>query len=258
MVEIVVLKQYFLIKWNCFIHVHCVQDLKKECPTCLINHHNDDLLTADQLFAKENGELLKEAKEWLKRTAEHCTVVIVLIATVAFASAYTVPGGPNSQTGYPILLSKPLFLVFTIADVLSLGFALTAVVIFLTILTSSFQMKEFRKSLPHKLLSGFTLLFLSVSMMMVAFAATIILMINNKERWTKIGVYVVAFFPVCIFMLSYIPIYVMLAESFWYWTSKIGKFLPRITCIHHSSSPSNTAQQQQQQPISFDLPQDLV
>ena len=188
------------------------------------------MLTADELFALNNETLRTEAKEWLKRTAEHCTVVIVLVATVAFAAAYTIPGGPNQQTGVPLLLGQPFFLVFTMTDVLSLGFALTAVVIFLSILTSSYQLKDFKRSLPQKLLLGFSLLFLSVSMMMVAFAATVILMINNREHWTKIAVYAVAFFPVCIFVLSYIPLYIELANTFQYWVKKIGNSLPRLAC----------------------------
>lgn len=204
--------------------------LKEKCPSCLVNHRNNQMKTADELFAINNEKLRIEAKDWLKRTAEHCTVVIVLIATVAFAAAYTIPGGPNQATGYPLLLGQPFFLVFTVTDVLSLGFALTAVVIFLAILTSSFQLKDFRRSLPQKLLMGFTLLFLSVSMMMVAFAATIILMISNRERWTKIAVYIVAFFPVCIFVLSYIPLYIQLVDTFRYWVKKISKSLPRSAC----------------------------
>ena len=35
----------------------------------------------------------------MKSTAERSSVVAVLIATVAFAAAYTVPGGPNQSTG---------------------------------------------------------------------------------------------------------------------------------------------------------------
>lgn len=207
-----------------------LQYLKKLSPSCMVNHRNNEMMTADEMFAMNNEKLRTEAKDWLKRTAEHCTVVIVLIATVAFAAAYTIPGGPNQETGFPLLLGRPFFLVFTVTDVLSLGFALTAVVIFLAILTSSFELKDFTRSLPQKLLLGFTLLFLSVSMMMVAFAATVILMIHNRERWTKIAVYVVAFFPVCIFVLSYIPLYVQLAEIFKYWVKKIGSSLPRSQC----------------------------
>ena len=205
-----------------------MQRLEALCPNYLINHRNKQKKTARELFAAEKEKLRVEAKEWLKRTAEHCTVVIILIATVAFAAAYTVPGGPD-ETGFPILVHHPLFIIFAITDVLSLGFALTAVVVFLTILTSPYRLNDFRRSLPQKLWLGFTLLFLSVSMMMVAFAATIILMIHSKERWTKIALYIIAFFPILLFMLSYVPIYTNLLKTFNYWIKKSTKSLLRPT-----------------------------
>ncbi|KNA07033.1 hypothetical protein SOVF_175610 [Spinacia oleracea] len=208
-----------------------LEHLEEICPNYLVNHRNDQMMTADELFAMNNEQIRNEAKDWLKRTAENNTVVIILIATVSFAAAYTIPGGTDQNTGYPLLIGLPFFLVFTISDVLSLGFALTAVVVFLAILTSSYQLKDFRRSLPQKLLLGFTLLFLSVTMMMVAFAATILLMLNNKARWTKIALYIVAFFPICIFVLSYIPLYIKLAEAVYYWVKKIGKSLPRLVCV---------------------------
>lgn len=163
-------------------------------------------LAADEFFNTVNSELRSAGKEWLKSTAEGCSVVAVLIATVAFAAAYTVPGG-NQSTGLPVLVNRPLFIVFTVTDVLSLNFALTAVVTFLSILSSPFRFRDFRRSLPNKLMLGFTFLFLSVTMMMMSFGATIFLMIHSKESWTKITLYALSFIPVGVFALSYLPLY---------------------------------------------------
>ncbi|KAK4588492.1 hypothetical protein RGQ29_019477 [Quercus rubra] len=104
-----------------------------------IDHRNKKKLTAEGLFAKNNTELRNAARDWLKHTAEGCSIVAVLIATVAFAAAYTIPGAP-------------------------------------------FRLEDFKHSLPNKLMLGFTFLFLSVSMMMIAFSATIILMIRAIEK----------------------------------------------------------------------------
>ncbi|KAL3575996.1 hypothetical protein D5086_021279 [Populus alba] len=65
-------------------------------------------LTAEGYFITANSELRNLAKEWLKTTAEGCSVVAVLIATVAFAAAYTVPGGPNQSTGVPVLVGTSI------------------------------------------------------------------------------------------------------------------------------------------------------
>lgn len=188
--------------------------VKEVTPSHFLNHQNNMKLTAEGYFITANSELRNLAKEWLKTTAEGCSVVAVLIATVAFAAAYTVPGGPNQSTGVPVLVNKPFFVVFTVTDVLSLAFALTSVVTFLSILTSPFRFKDFKHTLPDKLMVGFTFLFLSVAMMMVAFGATIILMIYSKESWTKITLYAVSFIPVGIFALSYFPLYPSLSKTY--------------------------------------------
>ncbi|KAG6641810.1 ankyrin repeat-containing protein At5g02620-like [Carya illinoinensis] len=195
-------------------------------PSHFKEHRNNMKLTAWGLFHQTNNELRTTAAEWLKRTSEGCTVVAVLIATVAFAAAYTVPGGPNSQTGAPILVNKPFFVVFTVTDVLSLSFALTSVVIFLSIVSSPFRLIDFKESLPNKLMLGFTFLFLSVSMMMFAFAATVLLMIQNRESWTKVILYALSFLPVGIFALSYFPLYVSLSETYKYLLKELRRSIP--------------------------------
>ncbi|KAA8520148.1 hypothetical protein F0562_014404 [Nyssa sinensis] len=216
---------------NSILHMR----VEKMLTTHFIKHLNLKGETAQELFAKHNAELRKEAKKWLKSTAENCSIVAVLIATVAFTSAYTIPGGPNQSTGYPILLDEPFFVVFTITDVLSLAFALTSVITFLSILTSPFQLRDFKRSLPQRLMLGVTLLIFSVSMMMLAFGATIILMIRNRQLWTKFALYAVAFLPVTIFALSYLPLYLSLVKNFRYSFKKIGQAFPRC-----SSAPLNS------------------
>ncbi|KAG6641807.1 hypothetical protein CIPAW_09G098700, partial [Carya illinoinensis] len=195
-------------------------------PSHFKEHRNDMKLTAWGLFHQTNNELRTTSAEWLKRTSEGCTVVAVLIATVAFAAAYTVPGGPNTQTGAPILVNKPFFVVFTVTDVLSLSFALTSVVIFLSIVSSPFRLIDFKESLPNKLMLGFTFLFLSVSMMMFAFAATVLLMIQNRESWTKVILYALSFLPVGIFALSYFPLYVSLSDTYKYLLKELRRSIP--------------------------------
>ncbi|XP_011047003.1 PREDICTED: uncharacterized protein LOC105141472 isoform X2 [Populus euphratica] len=163
--------------------------------------------TAEEFFNRTHTKLLKEAQEWLKRTSESCSTVAVLIATVAFAAAYTVPGGSNQDTGLPVLLHDPIFLVFTVMDVLSLASSLTSVVMFLSILTSPFQLQDFSQSLPRKLTLGFSFLFFSVAVMMLTFTATILLIVHLKKRWTTLLIYTVAFLPVSIFAVLQVPLY---------------------------------------------------
>ncbi|KAF2303694.1 hypothetical protein GH714_021297 [Hevea brasiliensis] len=81
--------------------------VKALTPPHFLHHRNDMKLAPYPFFTEANSELRNMGKEWLKRTSEGCSVVAVLIATVAFAAAYTVPGGPNQSTGFPVLLNQP-------------------------------------------------------------------------------------------------------------------------------------------------------
>ncbi|KAH7862022.1 hypothetical protein Vadar_033714 [Vaccinium darrowii] len=201
--------------------------VRKMCPSSLRNTLNDDNKTAQKLFEDTNEPLRVTANEWLKQTAQNCSLVAVLIATVAFAAAYTIPGGSN-QSGFPILLNRPFFVVFTMTDVLSLTFALTSVIIFLRILTSPFRLEDFKQPLPQMLMLGITFLIVSVTMMMVAFAATVILMIHNRGEWTKIALYTASFLPVFIFAVSYLPLYLNLVKTFNYSLDKVVMIFPRF------------------------------
>lgn len=214
-----------------------VQRIKNVIRTNFHHHTNHKGETAEELFFANKEVLRDKAQEWLKRTAENCSIVGVLIATVAFAAAYTVPGGTDK--GSPVLLKQTFFVVFTIGDVLSLTFCLTAVIIFLSILTSSFEFQEFKNALPQKLMLGITYLILAVTTMMLAFAATIILMIRNNEQWTRIALYTVAFLPVSVFAGVYMPLYLSLMGTFKYTLMKIWSYFPRSHCKIVDESTDN-------------------
>ncbi|KAL5578741.1 hypothetical protein UlMin_011183 [Ulmus minor] len=184
------------------------EDVEVLIPTHYDLHHNANDKSAQESFERSHEQLLYKAQNWLKRTAESCSVIAVLIATAAFTAAYTVPGGSNDKTGLPLLLHSPFFLLFTVTDVLSLISSLTSVVLFISILTSPFRLKDFRYSLPRKLTFAFTFLFLSVALMMLAFSATVVLLAHMKKRWSMLVVYAVGFVPVTVFALLQFPVYV--------------------------------------------------
>ncbi|XP_021812522.1 ankyrin repeat-containing protein ITN1-like, partial [Prunus avium] len=112
---------------------------------------NDDGMTPRELFTKNHKELVKEGERWMKETATSCTVVGALIITIMFAAAFTMPGGNNGQTGFPIFLHKK-FRVFIVSDAISLFSSTTSVLIFLGILTSRYAKDDFLKSLPTNMI----------------------------------------------------------------------------------------------------------
>ncbi|XP_059437027.1 ankyrin repeat-containing protein NPR4-like [Corylus avellana] len=205
-----------------------LERVRKIMPSHYVMHRNNDGKTADELFKDTHAALLKKAQKWIKETSQSCSAVAVLAATVVFAAAYTVPGG-NDEMGRPIFLHSPFFLFFTVMDVVSLASSLTSVVMFLSILTSPFEQENFLRSLPRKLIAGFTLLFFSVTTTMLSFTATILLIIRlEKKTWTTTLIYTAAFLPVSVFALMQFPLYLAFTSCLHSLIKKIMKKVPRL------------------------------
>ncbi|GKV46588.1 hypothetical protein SLEP1_g53560 [Rubroshorea leprosula] len=184
--------------------------------------------TPFEVFVKEHKQVLKEAEDWLKKTAESSTVVGALIITIMFAVAFTFPGGNNQNTGFPIFLdpmssnkttdSSTLpcptvpFMVFVVSDAISLFAASSSVLMFLGILTSRYAYKDFLKSLPVKLIVGISSLFISIAAMMVAFCVALFIMLQGR-LWIVIPVTLFAVVPVIIFVLLQFPFLIELYTS---------------------------------------------
>ncbi|CAB4304880.1 unnamed protein product [Prunus armeniaca] len=107
-------------------------------PSFLEIKNNNERMTGREVFTKNHKELVKEGEDSMKGIATSCTVVGALIVTIMFAAVFTVPGGSNQDTGFPIFLRKKLFRVFIISDSISLFSSTTSVMIFLGIITSRY------------------------------------------------------------------------------------------------------------------------
>ena len=107
-----------------------------------------------EIFTEQHEGLVEGGSNWLKDTSESCSVVAALIAGVAFATSNAIPGGSNEETGKPNYEGQPAFNVFAITSLVALCFSVTALVMFLAILTSRKLAKDFRRDLPFKLLLG--------------------------------------------------------------------------------------------------------
>ncbi|KAI7999788.1 Ankyrin repeat-containing protein ITN1 [Camellia lanceoleosa] len=126
--------------------------------------------TPRMLFTEEHKGLVKAGERSMKDTASSCMFVAALITTVMFAVIFTVPGG-NNNIGIPNFLLAKTFMLFAISDAFSLFSSVTAILMFLTILTSRYAEKDFLESLPKRLIIGLTTLFFSIASELVAFSA---------------------------------------------------------------------------------------
>ncbi|KAL3747119.1 hypothetical protein ACJRO7_015972 [Eucalyptus globulus] len=191
--------------------------------SCLISHvtklpwlkrHLEDIpITLWNAFVENHKELLENGEKWVKDTANSCMLVSTLIATILFAAAFTVPGGNDDNTGVPLLLGQDSLLVFAISDALGLLSSVTAILLFLAILTSRYEAQDFLYSLPKKILMGLCFLFLSLAFMLVAFAATLTMVLEKRLEWILIPIILLSSIPVALFAILQLPLLFQMVQS---------------------------------------------
>ncbi|XP_020411808.1 ankyrin repeat-containing protein NPR4 isoform X4 [Prunus persica] len=160
-----------------------------------------------ELFTQNHNKLKEEGEKWMKDAATSCTVVGALTITIMFAAAFTVPGGNNGGTGFPLFLDEKMFLVFIVSDAISLFSSTTSVLMFLGILTSRYAEDDFLKSLPTKMIIGLSTLLISIASMMVAFCSALFLMLHEK-LWIVIPIIFLSSVPVTLFIWMQFPVLV--------------------------------------------------
>ncbi|KAM2203952.1 hypothetical protein ACFX1S_023648 [Malus domestica] len=123
-----------------------------------------------------------------------------------FAAAFTVPDGNRQETGFPIFLNKKLFMIFIVSDSISLFSSATSVLMFLSIHISCYVEDDFLKSLPTKMITGISTLFISIVAMIVAFSSALFIMLQDKS-WIITPIIVLAGVPVIYFLLMHFPLF---------------------------------------------------
>ncbi|KAI3891659.1 hypothetical protein MKX03_004994 [Papaver bracteatum] len=195
-----------------------VESLLRECDRFTRNKEGN---TAQFIFTEEHKMLVKEGQDWLKDTSGSCMIVGALIATVAFAAAFTVPGGNisdsnNPMNGIPIFLGKSSFTVFAVSDALALFSSITSVLMFLAIYTSRFAEIDFLKSLPQKLIFGLATLFVSMVAILVAFGASLFIVLGSRFTQALIPITLFGCCPLVLFAFLQLPLFVeMVRSTYW-------------------------------------------
>ncbi|CAA2976128.1 ankyrin repeat-containing protein NPR4-like [Olea europaea var. sylvestris] len=173
---------------------------------------NDADITPRELFTEEHENLREAGERWMKDTATSCMVVVTLIATVAFAAAFTVPGGNKGETGTPIFLNNRWFTIFVISDAVAMFSSIASIMMFLSILTSRYGEEDFLYTLPAKLMVGLFTLFASIVCMVLTFSATFFLVYKEEK---------LAILPKIVAGLALLPITLYATLNFRLWISLI-------------------------------------
>ncbi|KAF5751148.1 putative ankyrin repeat-containing protein [Tripterygium wilfordii] len=184
------------------------KEVEKVIQPSFIENKNRTGKTPRMVFTEEHRELVKEGEKWMKDTASSYTFVAALVATVVFASAFTVPGGNNSDKGIPIFLNNLSFMVFAASDAIALFSSSTSVLMFLGILTSRYAEEDFLKSLPMRLSIGLVSLFISITSMLIAFSASMYIVLSHQSGFVLIPIVLLAVFPASLFAWLQFPLLV--------------------------------------------------
>ncbi|KAK0598337.1 hypothetical protein LWI29_033806 [Acer saccharum] len=169
--------------------------------------------TPKKVFRTAHTDLAAKGQTWMKDTADYCMLVSTLIATVLFAAAFTVPGGNSNDNGIAIFLHMNAFMIFAISDALGLFSSLTSVLMFLAILTARYEQDDFLESLPKKLIIGLGSLFIAIAAMIIAFVATLTIVLGERWYWVSVLITLVASFPVAIFVKLQLLLFVQMVRS---------------------------------------------
>ncbi|RHN72336.1 putative PGG domain-containing protein [Medicago truncatula] len=187
--------------------VHVFQLVKNSMPPNFYERYNKDGKTAKQVFIETHAPLVKEGSKWLTKTAESCSVVAALAAAVAFTTSTSIPGGPNQNNGIPLFMKEPAYKLYAAASLVALCFSVTALVSFLSILTSRFEEKDFVVDLPRRLLVGLTTLFTSIASVLISFCAGHYFIVEPQLRFAFYPIYAATCLPVSFFALVQLPLY---------------------------------------------------
>ncbi|XP_015892045.3 uncharacterized protein LOC107426391 isoform X1 [Ziziphus jujuba] len=199
----------FQMQWE----IKWFQFVKASIPPGISLRPNSKNETPEEVFSRTHEDLVNQGREWLIKTSESCSVVAALIAGVGFATSAAIPGGTLGDTGKPVFENAAAFDVFSISSLIALCFSVTALVMFLAILSSRFQEKDFDKDLPGKLLLGLSSLFVSIGAMLVSFCAGHFLMVEDKFKYAAFPVYAITCLPASIFAAAQFPLYFDLVQS---------------------------------------------
>lgn len=138
--------------------------------------------------------LNKMHAEGLNNAINSTTVVAVLIATVAFAAIFTVPGQyvddpknipPGHSLGEANIAPQAPFIIFFIFDSIALFISLAVVVVQTSVVVIESKAKKQMMAIINKLM------WLACVLISVAFLALSFIVVGRHERWLAIGVTII-------------------------------------------------------------------
>ena len=197
----------------CSMHLVSMQYVQNSLGQDFVVQKNRGEHTPDEIFQEEHQKLEEESKQWLNSTSNSCSFIAALIATVAFASSATVPGGVDQNTGVPIFEHRLAFSIFAMSSLVALCCSMISLLIFLAIFVSKGQDKDFTKNLPRNFLLGLTSLFISIAAMLICFCSGNFLIIKHQLKYAAVPVYAFTSLVMAYFVVKHFPLFLDLLKA---------------------------------------------
>ncbi|TVU27474.1 hypothetical protein EJB05_30088, partial [Eragrostis curvula] len=160
------------------------------------------------IYTVEKGNVTdasrKDAKSLTQTYTSNTSLVAILIATITFAAAFTLPGGYSSDAGsegLPIMAGKPAFQVFLISDTLAMCSSLSVAFICIIARWGDFEFLLYYKSATKKLM------WFAYMATTTAFATGLYTVVAPRLQWFAVAICVLSvFLPVFTYLLGKWPI----------------------------------------------------
>ncbi|KAJ0017467.1 hypothetical protein Pint_12310 [Pistacia integerrima] len=166
-------------------------DIESPVVTCLLER---------EIWWFEYKELREKADKWTKKTANACIMVLAIIATVVFATLFTVPGGTKENIGTPNFLRRASFIVFAISDTIALLLSSYSITMFLSVISSRCEEADFFWRIGGDFARGMFSVLYSVEAMMVAFSATMFIVFKDEWLWVPVLLAVMVVFTTLMYV----------------------------------------------------------
>uniref|UniRef100_F6HWR6 PGG domain-containing protein n=1 Tax=Vitis vinifera TaxID=29760 RepID=F6HWR6_VITVI len=189
------------------------QYVQNSLPPHFVVQKNRGRRTPDEIFQIQHQKLEDESKQWLNSASNSCSFIAALIATVAFASSASVPGGVKQDTGEPVFENHLAFSIFAMASLVALCCSVISLLIFLAIFISKHQDKDFTTNLTRNFLVGLTSLFISMAAMLTCFCSGNFLMLKGQLKYAAILVYALTGLLMVYFVLKHFPLFIDLLKA---------------------------------------------
>ncbi|XP_042966156.1 uncharacterized protein LOC122299783 isoform X3 [Carya illinoinensis] len=176
------------------------QFVKDSMPSNFFPLHNREGKTPIEIFTESHKEVIESGGKWLSSTSSSSSVVATVIASVAFATAATIPGGLKQDRGTPMYENQPTFYIFAISSLFALFFSITSAVMFIVLTSSPYEVRAFSSDLPKKLLMSLMMLFMGIVSMMISFCASHFFLFQDKHEKTGALVFYVVMVALVIYL----------------------------------------------------------